>query len=109
MAIWPFNRKKSEDALPEEVKEYYESGRKQRTGTAWLLALGTLLVTILVAFGLFFGGRWVYQQIAGDDEPAEQTTQELEEAENREASNNQPAAPDDTSDDSDSDSPSSVN
>lgn len=75
MAIWPFNRKRQDQALPEEVQDYYDSSRKQRTGMAWLLALGTLVVTVLLAVLLFFGGRWVYQQFAGDDEPAQETTQ----------------------------------
>ena len=75
MAIWPFNRKKQDQALPEEVQEYYESGRRQQTGMAWLLALGTLVVTVLLAILLFFGGRWVYQKFASDDEPSQNTTQ----------------------------------
>lgn len=75
MAIWPFNRKARQDAtLPEEVQEFYESGQKQRTGMAWLLALATLVVTILLAMALFFGGRWIYQQLTDDDQPAEPTT-----------------------------------
>jgi len=79
MAIWPFNRKKQQDqTLPEEVQEYYESGRKQQTGMAWLLALGTLVVTVLLAVLLFFGGRWVYQKIAGDDQSEETPTQQVD-------------------------------
>ncbi len=70
MAVWPFNRKKQEDqALPEEVQEYYEAGKRQRTGMAWLLALATLLVTVVIALLLFFGGRWVYQKFSNNDEP----------------------------------------
>lgn len=74
MAIWPFNRKKQDQALPEDVQEYYETGQKQHTGMAWLLALGTLLVTVLLAILLFFGGRWVYQQLAGDEDSNQETT-----------------------------------
>lgn len=75
MKIWPFNRKQQSEALPEEVQEYYESGRRQQTGKAWLLAFGTLIVTVVLAIALFFGGRWVYQQFANDDEQ-QPTTQE---------------------------------
>lgn len=79
MATWPFNRNKQQDqTLPEEVQEYYESGRKQQTGMAWLLALATLVVTVLLAVLLFFGGRWVYQKIAGDDQSEETPTQQVD-------------------------------
>lgn len=71
MKIWPFNRKKKveNEALPDEVKEYYESGRKQQTGMAWLLAFGTLVVTVVLALIIFFGGRWVYQRLTDNDQP----------------------------------------
>lgn len=63
-----FNRRKENtDVLPTEVREYYQSERRERTGLAWLLALGTLLVTFLIAAGLFFGGRWVYRTVFNDD------------------------------------------
>ena len=90
MAIWPFNRRKQSDDyadgmqeelpmapeqqqptsnLPEEVQEYYESGKRERVGVAWLLGLGTLIATVLLAMVLFFGGRWIYRTIAGTNEP----------------------------------------
>lgn len=74
MAIWPFNRKQQSEQLPEEVQEYYDSSRKQQTGMAWLLALGTLIVTVVLALLIFFGGRWVYNQFFGDDETEAPTT-----------------------------------
>lgn len=78
MAIWPFNRKQQADAtLPEEIQEYYEGAQKPQRGMAWLLALGTLLLTLILACVLFFGGRWVYQQFS-DDEPAPAPTSEQE-------------------------------
>jgi len=76
LKFWPFNRNRQDEALPDEVKQFYESGRKQKAGMAWLLALGTLLATVLLAVALFFAGRWVFDKIAGDDQPATpQTTQ----------------------------------
>lgn len=91
MAIWPFNRNQSEETydqpqgelpveqpasnLPEEVKEYYESGKRERVGVAWLLGLGTLLVTLLLATTLFFGGRWVYRKVANRDNKPSTTSQ----------------------------------
>jgi len=80
LKFWPFHRSKEAEALPDEVKEFYESGRKQKAGMAWLLALGTLVVTVLLAVALFFAGRWVFDKIAGDDEPSSpQTTQNVTE------------------------------
>lgn len=70
MAIWPFNRKKNDNQdLPPEVQDYYQAERREKVGVAGLLALGTLLVTILVAIGLFFGGRWVYRTVFDKDRP----------------------------------------
>lgn len=72
MARWPWNRNKStiDVQVPPEVEEYYQSTQKDRRGMAWLLALATLILTILVAIALFFGGRWVYRAITGDDSDA---------------------------------------
>lgn len=65
-----FNRrKKSVDNVPAEVQEYYQAEKRERTGVAWLLALGTLLATVLLAIALFFGGRWLYRTIFNKDEP----------------------------------------
>lgn len=58
---WFNRRKQNTDVLPEEVREYYQTERRERTGMAWLLAIATLLATFIIAAGLFFGGRWVYR------------------------------------------------
>jgi cytoskeletal protein RodZ len=58
---WFNRRKQNTDVLPEEVREYYQTERRERTGMAWLLAAGTLVVTFIIAAGLFFGGRWAYR------------------------------------------------
>lgn len=68
------NRKNKTD-VPAEIQEYYQAERRERTGVAWLLAFGTLIVTILLAAGIFFAGRWTYRQIAGNDENGNNTTQ----------------------------------
>lgn len=60
-----FNRRKDaqvEVQVPAEIQDYYQAERRERTGIAWLLALGTLVVTLLLAVGLFFGGRWIYRK-----------------------------------------------
>lgn len=89
-----FNRRsKGGNNLPTEVQEYYQAEHRDRTGVAWLLALGTLIVTILLALGLFFGGRWVYRQVANNDE-AETTTRNGQETQSPQASKDQTAQPD---------------
>lgn len=70
-----FNRdKKKKDVLPQEVREYYQAERRDRTGMAWLLAIATLIVTFLIAAGLFFGGRWLYRTIFDNDDKSGNTT-----------------------------------
>ncbi len=62
--MWPFKRKSKEPTVPTEVQDYYQSERRERIGIAWLLALATLVTTVVLAVGLFFGGRWVYRKVA---------------------------------------------
>ena len=74
---WPFRRDKDTATVPQEIQEYYQSERRERTGIAWLLALGTLLVTIALAILLFFAGRWLYRTVANrDDNKPGQTTEQ---------------------------------
>lgn len=61
---WPFKRKKDAAIVPQEIQEYYNTEKRERTSVAWLLALGTLLVTIALAIILFFAGRWLYRTVA---------------------------------------------
>jgi cytoskeletal protein RodZ len=70
-----FNRRKQNtDVLPEEVREYYQSERRERTGVAWLLAVGTLIATFVIAAALFFSGRWVYRTVFNNDDNKNKTT-----------------------------------
>jgi cytoskeletal protein RodZ len=70
-----FNRRKQNtDVLPEEVREYYQSERRERTGVAWLLAVGTLIATFIIAAALFFSGRWVYRTVFNNDDNKNKTT-----------------------------------
>lgn len=76
----PFRRDNSDsENLPTEIKEYYQTERRERVGVAWLLALGTLVLTLILATGLFFGGRWAYRKIAGTDKPAKVSQTETSE------------------------------
>ncbi len=79
MVKWPFRRndnttEQPEYQVPSEIQSYYDAERRERTGVAWLMATGTLVVTILLAVGLFFGGRWIYRKVANNDpQPAVNT------------------------------------
>jgi len=70
---FPFRRNKDVSDVPTEFKEYYQTERRERTGMAWLLALGTLLITITLATLLFFGGRWLYRTVTNNNQNTEQT------------------------------------
>lgn len=69
MVKLPSLRKKHKPSdLPPEVQDYYQAEKRERVGVAGLLAVATLVVTVLVAMGAFFGGRWVYRTIMEDDD-----------------------------------------
>lgn len=70
MVNWPWKRNKSKvpDNVPPEIQEYYQAEKRERVGVAWALALATLIVTVLLALGLFYGGRWAYRAIFDNDE-----------------------------------------
>lgn len=72
-----FGRKKQIDSVPAEVQEYYQAERRERKGLAWLLAAATLVGTLLLASGLFFGGKWVVQKVTNDDKKPVATDQKI--------------------------------
>ncbi|HSX53043.1 MAG TPA: hypothetical protein VLF90_01590 [Patescibacteria group bacterium] len=65
-----FKRKSKEaktsdtNKVPKEVQDYYQAERREHLGMAWLLAFVSLIVTMAVVVGLFFGGRWAYRKLA---------------------------------------------
>ncbi len=61
MAFTDRFKRKQKVVLPEEVNQYYQSQRRERAGVAVILGIVALLVTLLVASALFFGGRWAYR------------------------------------------------
>lgn len=73
-----FGRKKQNNVLPDEVSEYYQSQRRERIGVAILLGLVALVVTLLIAAALFFGGRYIYRQFFADDKTAPTVSQPTE-------------------------------
>lgn len=62
---WPFKRKKS--ILPSEVEDYYKAEKRDRTGIAGLLVLGTFVITFFLALAVFFGARWAYRKYVTKD------------------------------------------
>lgn len=62
----------SSNSLPEEVREYFEGERQQHRGTAWLIGMGTLVTTLLLALVLFFGGRWAWRKVFTPTQPTSQ-------------------------------------
>ena len=79
MALFRRKAKTTDTDVPAEVQEYYQSERRERVGVAWLLAFGTLVLTIALAIGIFFGGRWVWRKIDNNNKntaTTEQTGQE---------------------------------
>jgi cytoskeletal protein RodZ len=91
MSIWPFNRKKRNQSVPAEVQQFYQAERRERVGLAWLLAFGTLVVTVLVVLGLFFGGRAIYRSFQDDtNKPA--TASNKSSSNSSDSSNNNGAA-----------------
>jgi len=68
-------RNREQSVLPEEVQEYYQTEKRQRRGLAIILALVALLVTILVAAGLFFGGRWIYRKFDNKNDKQAESSQ----------------------------------
>jgi hypothetical protein len=63
---WPFRRNKKDD-VPAEIQEYYQAERRERAGIAWVVGLATLLITLAVVLGLFYGGRWLYRTVVDGD------------------------------------------
>ena len=71
----PWKRKKSDDvSLPKEVQDYYQAEKREKVGVASMLAIGTLIVTVLLAFGIFFGGRYVWRHLMHPDKKSGDTT-----------------------------------
>ena len=64
--MWPFKRSKKNPTAPvaPEVQAYYQAEKRERVGIAWLIAFVSLIISVAVVAGLFFGGRWAYRKLA---------------------------------------------
>lgn len=69
-----FNRK--DKSASEEIQDYYAGQQRERKGITWLLGLATLVVTLLLAFGIFYGGRWAYRAIFDDSNEITEVAEE---------------------------------
>ena len=84
----PFRRKNKQTIA--EIENYYagQSSGKGRSGMAWLMAIISLLITLIIIALLFFGIRWIYRTLV--DDSADQTdtvaTGQVSEAEAEQAS-----------------------
>lgn len=67
--------KKRTQEVPEEIKEYYQAGKRDRMWVVWLLSGATFIVTVLVVLGLFWGGRWAFDKMRGNDTQTADTSQ----------------------------------
>jgi hypothetical protein len=85
-----FNRQNHQTQVPAEIQEYYQTERRERAGVAWLLAIGTLIVTIALTAGIFFAGRWAWRELTTDD-PQETAQNEQQGGENQNNQENQPS------------------
>lgn len=96
MRLWPRRNKSAEQStngVPPEVKEYYETGKRERKSIAWLLAAATLIATIVVVFGAFLGGRWVYRKIANSGKEVSTTQNEQSEEQDSDEITDLPSQP----------------
>lgn len=65
MALFRRN-KVDQTGMPPEIQSYYQTENRERTWLAWLMALGTLLVTVVVVLGVFF---WRSLGLSPDQRP----------------------------------------
>ena len=70
-----FKRKQQVQTQIPELQEYYATQKQSNTALAWLLAIGSLLVTIAIFVLLFLGGRWLYRELFSNDDSNTTTSQ----------------------------------
>lgn len=84
MGIFDRFKKEDDSVLPSEVDDYYKSELKTRRSSSVAMALLALLVTLVVAAGLFFGVRAIYRTLNKDDSSGK-TSQEIKKQEEQKA------------------------
>ena len=61
MRLFRRSKRTNTTAVPAEIQEYYNAEQRERVGLAWLIAIISLVVSLAVIFGMFFGGRYIYR------------------------------------------------
>lgn len=57
----PSRKRVDTNTVPAEIQEYYNAEQRERVGLAWIIAIVSLVVSLAVIFGIFFGGRYIYR------------------------------------------------
>ena len=80
VALFRRNRVEETTTLPDT--DLYNTPPRERSWMAWLLALVTLVVTVAVVLGLFYGGRFIYRKFNKSDTNQTPATPLVEEESN---------------------------
>lgn len=75
MRIGRFGNRFKDSTLPDEVQQYYATTRREKANSVGLLALTTFASTLVLAAGLYFGGRFLYRMFDNDNDAKVATTQ----------------------------------
>lgn len=71
MRLFKRNSSQNTDASS-QVTDYYQSEKSGRKPVAWLLALGTFIVTLVIILGVFFVGKWGYHKFTNRNKSNQQ-------------------------------------
>ncbi|HSX45247.1 MAG TPA: hypothetical protein VLF39_04050 [Candidatus Saccharimonadales bacterium] len=96
------NNEVDETGMPPEVHQYYQAEHRERVGIAWLLAFATLVITVGVALGAFFGGRGIYRSHHKKNQTPQVATKNQTKTETQSSASNSSNSTSDTSEPSNS-------
>lgn len=101
-------KKRGTNEVPAEIKQYYQSERRDRMWVVWLLSGATFVITVLIVLGLFWGGRWAYNKLRDNKNGGQATTAQQGSEEDQESAGQndeqQPSTPGDSNASSDTNS-----
>lgn len=76
-----FDRFRRNKAVPiDQVNSYYDQSKRRSPVVAVLMGILAFVVTLIIIWLLFLGGRWVYRQITKDDNKQSNTSQQADQA-----------------------------
>ena len=65
--------RRTEEVEPTNLEQYYAD--QGRSGlVSWLYAFGAFVITLVLVFGVFWAGRWVYRKATNDDKATKTAT-----------------------------------